>query len=82
MNDSEAEGVLASLLALGPLDALHRTGWVLRGVPRPESVAGHILGVAHMALALAPRVQPPLDLGRVLAMAVLHDAPEIGRAHV
>lgn len=76
MMGAAAEEVLEALLALGPLDALPRTGWVLRGVSQPESVAGHILGVAHVALALAPRVEPALDLGRVLSMAILHDAPE------
>lgn len=67
---------LEALLGLCSLDALPRTGWVLRGIQPAESVAGHLLGVAHVALALAPRVDLPLDLGRVLAMAVLHDAPE------
>lgn len=67
---------LDGLLALVPLDDLPRTGWVLRGVEAPESIAGHLLGVAQVALALAPRVEPALDLGRVLAMAVVHDAPE------
>lgn len=76
MKETDAEVVLEALLALGTLDALPRTGWVLRGVSAPESVAGHILGVAYVALALAPRVQPALDLGRVLSMAILHDAPE------
>ncbi|MDP6369018.1 MAG: HD domain-containing protein, partial [Planctomycetota bacterium] len=46
------------------------------GAPGGESVAGHVLGVAWLALTLAPEVAPPLDLGRCLAMAVLHDAPE------
>lgn len=67
---------LQALLDLCSLDALPRTGWVLRGVQPAESVAGHLLGVAHVALGLAPRTQPRLDLGRVLAMAVLHDAAE------
>ncbi len=70
------EAALEALLALLTLDDLPRTGWILRGVERPESVAGHVLGVAHAALALAPRVVPPLDLGLVLAMALVHDAPE------
>lgn len=35
-----------------------------------------MLGVAQVALALGPRVQPGLDLGRILAMALVHDAPE------
>lgn len=67
---------LPSLLDLLALDHLPRTGWILRGVAEPESVAGHVLGSGHVALALAPRVAPPLDLGRVLAMALVHDAPE------
>ena len=69
-------GLLEPLLELLPLDRLPRTGWIVRGVPEPESIAGHVLGTAHLALALAPRVQPGLDLGRVLAMALVHDAPE------
>ena len=73
-HDSSPGDTLEALLDLGALDALPRTGWLLRGVQPAESVAGHLLGVAHMALALAPRVDLPLDLGRVLAMAVLHDA--------
>jgi len=68
--------LLDRLLALLPLDQLPRTGWILRGVRDPESVAGHILGTAHLALALGPRVEPPLEMERVLAMALVHDAPE------
>jgi len=67
---------LPTLLELLPLDDLPRTGWVLAGVPRPESIAGHSLGVAQVALGLAPGCQPPLALERVLAMAVVHDAAE------
>ncbi|MEM9379729.1 MAG: HD domain-containing protein [Planctomycetota bacterium] len=72
----DAGGALDALLELLALDDLPRTGWLLRGVRSPESVAGHILGVGYVALALAPRVDPPLDLARVLAMALVHDAPE------
>lgn len=84
----ESARTLEALLALTALDSLPRTGWTLRGVGRPESIAGHVLGVAHVALALAPRVESPragspgedegrgLDLGAVLAMALVHDAPE------
>ena len=75
-HDPTPGDTLEALLDLGSLDALPRTGWLLRGVQPAESVAGHLLGVAHLALALAPRVDSPLDLGRVLAIAVLHDAAE------
>ncbi|MAF67444.1 MAG: phosphohydrolase [Planctomycetes bacterium] len=67
---------LEALLALAPLDALPRTGWIQRGVAAPESVAGHLAGTALLALALAPRVEPALDVDRCLALAVVHDAPE------
>jgi putative hydrolase of HD superfamily len=69
--------LLDALLPLLAQDDLPRTGWILAGVTPPESVAGHVLGVAQLALALAPRVDPPLDLGRVLAMALVHDAAEV-----
>ena len=68
--------LLSTLTALVALDHLPRTGWLLRRVPAPESVAGHILGTAQVALALAPRVEPGLDLGKVLSIALMHDAPE------
>ena len=73
---TERPGILDALLDLCALDDLPRTGWILRGIATPESVAGHILGVAHVALALGPCARPPLDMGRVLAMALVHDAPE------
>ena len=65
-----------ALLTLGRLDRLPRTGWLLRGVEPCESIAGHVLGVAQLALAVAPREEVELDLARVLAMALWHDAPE------
>lgn len=67
---------LRALLALLPLERLPRTGWILRGAAAVEPVAGHVLGTAFVALALAPRVDPPLDVDRAIALAVLHDAPE------
>lgn len=67
---------LGALVALLALDRLPRTGWIQHGVPDPESIAGHVLGTAYLALHLAPREEPPLDLGRVLTLALVHDAPE------
>lgn len=67
---------LESLLALGALEHLPRTGWLQRGIAEAESVAAHVLGTAYVVLALAPRVEPPLDVTRCVALAVVHDAPE------
>lgn len=68
--------LLPPLLALLPLDRLPRTGWVIVGVLDPESISDHILSTCHLVLALAPRVSPPLDTDRALALAAVHDAPE------
>lgn len=68
--------LLEALLALVPLESLPRTGWVQHGISPPESVAGHVLGVGFVALAIAPGVSPPVDVDRVVALAAVHDAPE------
>lgn len=72
----DIESLLKTLLHGNQLKRTVRTGWVQRGVPNPESVAAHSYGVAFIALVLAGRVDGPIDLGRLLAMAVLHDLPE------
>lgn len=53
-----------------------RTGWVQRGVPNPENVAAHSYGVVYTAMILANLIDEPTDLGRLLALATLHDLPE------
>ncbi len=67
---------LEALLSLLALDRLPRTGWLQHSVPVPESIAGHVLGSAQLALLLAPLVDPPPDVARLLALVLLHDAPE------
>ena len=66
---------LDALLDLLALDRLPRTGWLLAGVPAPESVAAHSLGTCLVALALGPGVEG-LDVDRAVALAAVHDAPE------
>src|SRR6056297_1841506 len=56
-----------------------RTGWQLRGVDAPESVAAHSWGVAYLVLALGDRFRgdlPDIDLDRALRLAVVHDVAE------
>ncbi len=62
------------LLEALALKELPRAGWVRVGVESPESVAAHSWGVAWLVLVLGP---PGLDRGKALALAVLHDLPEI-----
>lgn len=51
-----------------------RGGWVMHGVQRPESVAAHSWGTAYLCLLFA--ADAGVDVGRALAIAVLHDVAE------
>lgn len=68
--------VTQTLLHANQLKRAARTGWGQRGVPDAESVAAHSFGVVFTALTLAQLVNEPLDLGKLLALAALHDLPE------
>lgn len=50
-----------------------RTGWQLRGIESPESVAAHAWGVGLLVLRFCP---PELDRERALALATVHDVAE------
>jgi putative hydrolase of HD superfamily len=60
----------------GRLKDTPRAGWGMRGIPSPESVAEHSYRAALMALVLAPRADPPLDVSRCVALALVHDLAE------
>lgn len=67
------------LIELIRLKSLPRTGWLLRGVRDVESLASHSFGVAWAAMLLADRAAArglPVNVERVLRMALLHDATE------
>ena len=59
------------------LKALARAGWIRKGIDNPESVAAHSWGLAILCLEFGPRVHPPLNIERVLALALIHDLPEV-----
>ena len=74
--------LISLLLEATTLKRLPRTGWLLRGVPDAESIADHSFGTAFVVLALADvlnasgTLPAPLDAGKALTIAVLHDLPE------
>lgn len=72
----DVTAVLNTLLHGNQLKRTARTGWVQRGVPNAENVAAHSFGVVFVALILAQNIEESLDLGRLLAIAALHDLPE------
>ena len=73
------DDALDAVLAAYDLKDERRTGWQLRGVDDPESVAAHSWGVAYLVLALGDRFRedlPGVDLDRALRLAVVHDVAE------
>jgi len=70
------ETLLELLLELQTLDRVPRMGFVLRGVPEPESVAEHGWHVAFLVWAVGARI-PGLDLARALEIALVHDLAEV-----
>ena len=78
----EQDHLIALLIEATVLKRLPRTGWLLRGVPEAESIADHSFGTALVVLALTDVLNAsgtlpvPLDTGKALAIAVLHDLPE------
>jgi putative hydrolases of HD superfamily len=68
--------LLDALLELQILDRIPRSGWMLRGVPEPESISEHNWHVAFLVWALGPQV-PGLDLLRALELAMVHDLAEV-----
>jgi putative hydrolase of HD superfamily len=53
-----------------------RTGYRLRGVAEPESVAEHSYHVALLVLLLAPR-EAGIDTARAVELALVHDLAEV-----
>ncbi|ELZ11368.1 metal-dependent phosphohydrolase HD sub domain protein [Natrinema thermotolerans DSM 11552] len=66
---------LDALLEALELKDERRTGWVLRGIDAPESVAAHTWGVATLCLYYADRADG-VDRDRAVSMALLHDLGE------
>ena len=77
--DGHADDILDAIVNAYDLKDERRTGWQLRGVDDPETVAAHSWGVAYLVLALGDRFReelPDVDLDRALRLAVVHDVAE------
>ncbi|WP_048148226.1 HD domain-containing protein [Palaeococcus ferrophilus] len=64
---------------IGNLKRLPRTGWLLRGVASPESIADHSYRVAVMTLILGEELRRrglELDVDRAVRIALIHDVGE------
>jgi putative hydrolase of HD superfamily len=67
------EAAIEALATAYALKDETRTGWQLRGVEDPESVAAHSWGVSLLVVRFCP---PELDRERALEMAAVHDVAE------
>lgn len=81
--NSPPDGRLDALAECFALKDERRTGWELRAVERPETVAGHTWGVALLCLVFADDARAEfesrgesLDVDRALRLAVVHDLAE------
>ena len=75
----KADRVLECFLELSSLTKLPRIGWILAGVPEPESVSDHCYETALFAYILSKYVDEEFDMKKVLLMALFH---EIGEARL
>lgn len=66
--------MLDALLQMAHLKEQVRTGWTLRGVKQPESVADHSWATALLCLVYAP--EAGVDRSRAVEIAVVHDLAE------
>lgn len=81
-------GAAAYLFEMGHLKRITRAGWLLLGIPQPESVAEHSFRVGVVGMVLASL--EGADVGRVAAMGLIHDGhearigdvPSVGRAYI
>lgn len=72
-----AERVLECLAEMHTLTRLPRIGWIMAGVADPESVSDHCFETAIIAYVLAQHLDQPVDMGKVLAMALFHETGEV-----
>jgi putative hydrolase of HD superfamily len=68
--------LLELLLEAQVLDRIPRSGYLLRGVAEPESIAEHSWHVSFLVWVLAARIDG-VDRGRALEIALIHDVAEV-----
>jgi putative hydrolase of HD superfamily len=74
---ADAERITECIAELHALTKLPRIGWVLAGVHDPERVATHCYETAVIACILSRYLSEPVDIGKVLTMALFHEVGEV-----
>ena len=70
------ENILKFFETIHPLDQVKRAGYILRGVPEPESVAAHSHFLAVLTLLMCDQYPEDFDREKALAIALTHDLCE------
>ena len=68
--------LLDLLLEIQMLDRIPRSGYVLRGVADPESVAEHTMHVLFLVWTLGMKIEG-IDVSRAVEIALVHDLAEL-----
>jgi putative hydrolases of HD superfamily len=68
--------LLDLFLEIQMLDRIPRSGYVLRGVADPESVAEHTLHVLFLVWTLGMKIEE-VDVSRAVEIALVHDLAEL-----
>jgi len=73
----DAERVLTLFMELNALTKVKRAGWILAGIPDPESISDHCFETALFAVILSDFIDEKVDLKKVLLMALFHEIGEV-----
>jgi len=65
------------LIEISKLKEIPRTGWILRKVKNPETIAEHTFRVAMMNWILATKAKPKLNLKKIIQISLAHDLCEV-----
>lgn len=74
MTDGKFTNMIQFLELVGRLKHIKRTGWVLRNVQQPETVAGHMYRMAIMTFLLDGKDN--INKSRCMELALVHDLAE------
>lgn len=69
------ENIIKFLIETGKLKKLERSGWVIRGIKNPETIADHTFRMTIMAWILGEKGR--FNLKKVLKIALIHDLCEV-----
>ncbi|XP_049811478.1 5'-deoxynucleotidase HDDC2 [Schistocerca nitens] len=74
MSNSDANKIIEFLELVGRLKHIQRTGWILRHVNNPESIAGHMYRMGILSFLIDEK--DGLDKDKCIKMSLVHDLGE------